>query len=52
MIEDFNVFISFIFFVEKIIKNIKNNLVIINIDSIRSYIKIKNESSHIIIHNV
>ena len=52
MIENFNAFISFIFLVEKIINNVENNFVVINIDSIRLYVKIKNESSHIIIHNV
>ena len=52
MAENFNIFIFFIFFVEKIINDVKNNLVVININSIWLYIKIKNESFHIIIYNV
>ena len=52
MIEDFNIFIFFIFFVEKVINDVENNFVIIDIDLIRLYVKIKNESFHIIIHNV
>ena len=52
MIENFNVFIFFIFFVEKIINDVENNFVVIDINSIRLYVKIKNESFHIIIHNV
>ena len=52
MIENFNTFISFIFFAKKIISDVESNLVIININSIRLYIKIKNESFYIIIHNV
>ena len=52
MIEDFNAFIFFIVFVEKIINDVKNNFVVIDIDLIQLYIKIKNESFHIIIYNV
>ena len=52
MIENFNAFIFFIFFVEKIINDVENNFVIINIDLIWLYVKIKNESFYIIIHNV
>ena len=52
MIENFNIFIFFIFFIEKIIDDVEDNLVIIDIDLIQLYVKIKNESFHIIIHNV
>ena len=52
IIENFNIFIFFIFFVEKIINDVENNFVVINIISIRLYIKIKNELFHIIIYNV
>ena len=52
MIENFNIFIFLIFFVEKIIKDVKNNFVVIDIDSIQLYIKIRNELFHIIIYNV
>ena len=52
MIENFNAFISFIFFVEKIINDVKDNFVVIDINLIQLYVKIKNESFHIIIHNV
>ena len=52
MIENLNIFISFILFVEKVINDVENNFVVIDIDSIRLYVKIKNESFHIIIHNV
>ena len=34
MIENFNTFIFFIFFVEKIINDVKSNFIIIDIDSI------------------
>ena len=52
MIENLKVFISFIFFVEKVINDVENNFIVIDINSIRLYIKIKNELFHIIIHNV
>ena len=52
MIEDFNVFISFIFFVEKIINDVKSNFVVIDINLIRLYVKTRNESFYIIIYNV
>ena len=52
IIENFNAFISFIFFVEKIINDVENNLVVIDIDSIQLYVRIKNKSFHIIIYNV
>ena len=52
MIEDFNIFIFFIFFIEKIINDVESNFVVIDIDLIQLYVKIKNESFHIIIYNV
>ena len=52
IIEDFNTFISFIFFVKKIINDVKNNLIVIDINSIRLYVKIKNKSFYIIIYNM
>ena len=52
MIEDFNVFIFSIVLVEKIINNIENNFVVIDIDLIQLYVKIKNKLFHIIIYNV
>ena len=52
MIENFNAFIFFIFFIKKIINDVENNFVVININSIQLYVKIKNKSFYIIIHNV
>ena len=52
IIENFNAFISFIFFIEKTINDVENNFIIIDINSIRLYIKSENELSYIIIYNM
>ena len=52
MTENLNAFIFFILFAEKVINDVENNLVVIDIDSIRLYVKIKNGPFHIIIYNV